>query len=236
LKNAENFPLKSGLSIIMPAYNEENGLAKSVDSAISAANAAGLDFEIIIVNDGSIDKTGTIAAEISIKNTRIITIHNEKNMGMGGAFKEGLKNASLSHVMIFAADSEHSADGVLPILNLFGKFDMVIPYVKNPEVRPIHRQIISICYTWVVNILFLQKIPYYNGLVLYRTELLRSININSNSFSFQAEAILKLLKKKATWHPVGCFLQKGEHQKTKAFRIKNIIGVIGTLLRLRISL
>jgi hypothetical protein len=92
---------------------------------------------------------------------------------------------------------------------------------------------ISWCYVNIVNLIFGQRIPYYNGLVLQRTDFLRSISIETNSFSFQTEAILKLLKKKATWIAVGVPLHQPSHSKTKAFRLKNVAGVVSTLIRLR---
>jgi len=228
--------MQDGISIIMPAYNEERCLRDSVKSAISAAHLYGSDYEVIIVNDGSTDRTGNIAEMISKEFPCIVALHNPGNLGMGGAFKTGLQSAKFSHVILFAADSEHNAESVAPILSLRGSADMIIPYVENPEIRPSHRQYISNIYTWLINGIFFQKIPYYNGLVLYKTEQVRKVNIKTNSFSFQTEAILKLLKGKASWKPVACSLQKGGHTKTKAFRLKNIIGVGWTILRLRVAL
>jgi hypothetical protein len=152
---------------------------------------------------------------------------------MGGAFKTGLREANYSHAMVFPADNEHPVDGVLPILQARGKADIIIPFVTNPEIRARHRRVISWCYVTLVNLLFGQKIPYYNGLVLQRTDLLHSISIETNSFSFQTEAILKLLKKKASWVAIGVPLHQPSHSKTKAFRLRNVLGVVFTLFRLR---
>ena len=225
--------LKDGLSIIVPAYNEEKTLAASVESACAAASQAGVDFEILVVNDCSSDRTGDVAREIAAKNPRVRALDNPANLGMGGAFKTGLREASFSHAMVFPADNEHPVDGMLPILRARGQADIIIPFVTNPEIRALHRRVISKCYVGLVNLFFAQKIPYYNGLVLQRTELLRSIEVRTDSFSFQTEAILKLLGRGATWSPVGVPLHGPSHSKTKAFRLKNVLGVAGTLIRLR---
>ena len=194
---------------------------------------SGTDFEILVVNDCSIDRTAQIASEIAARDPRLRALSNHVNLGMGGAFKTGLREAQFSHVMVFPADNEHPVDGVLPILQARGKADIIIPYVTNPEIRARHRRVISWCYVNLVNLVFGQRIPYYNGLVLQRTDFLRSIAIETDSFSFQTEAILKLLKKKATWLPVGVPLHQPSHSKTKAFRLKNVVGVVATLIRLR---
>jgi len=225
--------LKDGLSIIIPAYNEEKTLAASVESACSAARQSGADFEVLVVNDCSTDRTGEIAAEIAARNTKVRPLSNTVNLGMGGAFKTGLRAAMFSHAMVFPADNEHPIEGVLPILKARGQADIIIPYVTNPEIRARHRRIISWCYVNLVNLLFNQKIPYYNGLVLQRTDLLQSISIETNSFSFQTEAILKLLARNASWKSVGVPLEESSHTKTKAFRLKNILGVISSILKLK---
>ena len=228
--------MKDGLSIVIPAYNEQKTLEASVRSAADAAKQAGLDFEILVVNDCSTDRTGEVAREIADNNLHVRALENPVNLGMGGAFKTGLRAASFSHAMVFPADNEHPVEGLLPILRARGKADIIIPFVINPEIRALHRRIISKCYVGLVNFLFDQKIPYYNGLVLQRTDLLRSIEIQTDSFSYQTEAILKLLKKNASWSPVGVPLHVPSHTKTKAFRLKNIIGVACTILRLRVTL
>lgn len=227
--------MKDGLSIIVPAYNEEKTLAASVESACAAAAQAGADFEVLVVNDCSTDRTGLVAEGIAGQNPKVRALANPVNLGMGGAFKTGLREAEFSHVMVFPADNEHPIEGVLPILKARGQADIIIPYVTNPEIRARHRRIISWCYVNLVNLAFHQKIPYYNGLVLQRTDLLQGITIETNSFSFQTEAILELLKNKASWIAVGVPLHQPSHSKTKAFRLKNVMGVVFTLLRLRFA-
>jgi len=226
--------MKDGLSIIVPAYNEQKTLQASVLSAADASKQAGVDYEILIVNDCSTDRTGDVSKQIAVDNPHVRALENPVNLGMGGAFKTGLREASFSHAMAFPADNEHAVEGLLPILQARGKADIIIPFVITPEIRALHRRIISKCYVGLVNFLFAQKIPYYNGLVLQRTELLRGIEIQTDSFSFQTEAILKLLKQGASWSPVGAPLHVPSHSKTKAFRLKNVLGVVGTLIRLKL--
>ena len=134
--------MKDGLSIIIPAYNEEKTLAASVEAACAAATAVGSDFEILIVNDCSTDQTALVAAEVESTNGRVRALSNPTNLGMGGAFKTGLQEANFSHAMVFPADNEHPVDGVLPILQARGKADIIIPYVTNPEIRARHRRVI----------------------------------------------------------------------------------------------
>lgn len=227
--------LIDGLTIIIPALNEEATLGASVEFAGRAAAAAGLNYEILVVDDGSTDRTAAVAENLAREDSRVRLVRHERNQGMGGAFKTGVREATRSHCMVFPADNEHPVEGVVPILQARGKADLIIPFVVNPSVRARHRQIISKAYTLVVNTLFGLRVPYYNGLVLHRTDRLRSVEIKTDSFSYQTEAILRQVKDGATWYALGVPLGPPSHNKTKAFRLKNVTGVIATLVRLRLT-
>ena len=203
---------------------------------MNAVAVAGANYEILVVNDASTDTTNEAIARVVSSFPNVRALENPVNLGMGGAFKTGLNAAEYSHTMVFPADNEHPEEGLLPILKARGEADMIIPYVLNPEVRARHRQVISKCYVGLINCLFFKNIPYYNGLVLHRVDLLRSVTILTNSFSYQTEAILKQLASGASWKAVGVPLHQPSHTKTKAFRLKNVLGVAMSIARLRLSL
>ena len=226
--------VESGVTFVMPAFNEEATLEASTALVLDMMSAENIPFELIIVDDCSTDRTRQVAEDLSRQSDRVSVAHNTRNLGMGGAFKAGLALAAQPYVMVLPADNEHPSEGIQPILGTMGSHDLVIPFVLNPEVRALHRRLLSRLYVFLVNLAFLQRIPYYNGLVLYKTDLLRSIEVKTNSFSFQTEAILKLLSRGATWKAVGVPLHKPTHTTTKAFRLKNVLGVLGTFIRLRL--
>lgn len=218
------------VTFVMPALNEEANLAHAVSEVIPAT--VGLDdYEIVIVNDGSTDRTGEIAEGMARENPRIRVVHNPHNIGFGGAYKVGVANARLPYVIMVPGDSNHPPEGVTPILALIGQADIVVPYVSNPEVRGPKRMIISAAYTKLLNFLFRLNLPYYNGLVLHRTELLRTITIETNGYSYQSEALVKLLRRGATTVTVAVPLAHSD-PNTRAFKLKNILRVGNTIWRL----
>ena len=114
---------------------------------------------------------------------------------------------------------------------------MIIPRPTNPEVRARSRRIISNLYTAIINWGTGFDVPYYNGLSVHRVELLRSICLKTDSFGFQAEAIVKLLLLGAKYKVVDTYITERQVGRTKAFRIKNVFAVVRTLARiLRLSL
>ncbi len=225
------------LTILVPALNEENRLAQSVQEALKAAAESGATCEVIIIDDGSADGTPKVAACLASADPRLRVIRNPRNLGLGGAYKVGLAAARGTYVTWVPADTSHPADGLVPAYKAIGEADMVIPKPTNPEVRGWSRRAISILYTWIINWGTGFSVPYYNGLSIHRVELLRSIYLKTDSFGFQAEAITKLLFLGATYKVVDTYITERQVGRTKAFRFKNVIAVVRTLARiLRLSL
>ena len=144
----------------------------------------------------------------------------------------GVANADMPYVIMIPGDNNHPAPGITPILDRIGQADIVIPYVANPHVRGLNRRIISNAYTYLLNAVFRLKVPYYNGLVLHRTDLLRTISIETNGFAYQSRARIKLLHRGASSSEVPVALgEQGDH-RSRAFKLWNVIRVGETIWRL----
>src|SRR5215467_14385467 len=83
-----------GLSVVLPAYNEEALIAKTVSSCVEVLGVIAPDYEIIVVDDGSRDRTGAIADDLADANPRIHVVHNRPNRGYGGALMAGFDAAT----------------------------------------------------------------------------------------------------------------------------------------------
>jgi len=94
------------LSVFFPAYNEEKNIAKVVSDARKVLNKIAVKWEIIIVDDGSKDKTYKIAKMIASKDKRIRVIRHEENRGYGGALKTGFSSANYEWIAFTDADGQ----------------------------------------------------------------------------------------------------------------------------------
>jgi len=94
------------LSIVIPVYNEEKTISSTVQMVLKAPVPQGIEKEIIIVNDGSKDSTGTIID--SLQNDQIRVFHLEKNSGKGAALRTGFSKASGDFLIIQDADLEYN--------------------------------------------------------------------------------------------------------------------------------
>lgn len=220
------------LSIIVPALNEERHISDSVKEALKAAEQTGIACEVIVVDDGSTDRTGQVALRLAEQDARIRLVRNPRNLGLGGAYKEGLALARGVYVTWVPGDASHPAEGLLSAYRAIGQADIIVPKPTNPEARARSRRVISSIYTLLVNLTTGFNIPYYNGLSIHRVELLRAARFSTNNFGFQAEAITRLLFRGATYKVVETFITERQLGRTKAFRIKNVLSVVKTLGRI----
>jgi len=91
------------------AYNEEGAIAKTVAEAVASLSAVeGLDWRILIVNDGSRDRTGEIAESIAAADPRVSVVHHDGNKGYAVATETALRNAPGEVVMVVDGDGQHT--------------------------------------------------------------------------------------------------------------------------------
>jgi len=217
-------------SIIIPALNESFFIEKTVNQVINAIPAE-KEFEIILINDCSSDNTGTIMDNIALAKENICVIHNRVNMNLGGSYKIGVENARGIYVIMVPGDNSFSSNSINEVLEAYDEADIIIPVYKNlKEFRSYVRTVISQLFTFIVNTTFRLNVSYFNGIVLHKRSNLNLINLNSNSFFYQAEAIVRLLKKGSSYFERSVITldhnHDGSEHKSSALKLKNIYAVI----------
>lgn len=220
------------ISFIIPAYNEENALRDTVSMVIGVASTLGSKYEIIVVNDGSIDNTALIADQLVGEYASVRVVHHTRNKGLGAAYKSGLANATSEYVMLVPGDNAWPAEALEVILKKRGQADVVIPYIKNAGDKTAFRKFLSSGYTRLVNLLFGLDVPYYNGIVLHKTRLVRTVPINTDHFSYQTEALVRLIRQGHSFVAVESDTLPRRGGESKAVRLKNLINVLWSLARL----
>lgn len=221
------------ISIIIPAYNEEKKLSPTINFVLAGILKNGVsDFEILIFNDASTDKTGEMADKLAKKYSQIKVIHNPKNMNLGFNFIRGIELASKEFVGMVPGDNEMDPETLDNVFNVLGKADIVLTYIQNPEVRPWGRRFLSSTYVKIINAAFGFKMRYYNGSCYFKTAIAKKVPVYTYGFSYMTEILVKLLKSGATYVEVPMINRIRERGATKAFRLKNIASVFKTFLLL----
>jgi dolichol-phosphate mannosyltransferase len=219
------------ISFILPALNEEGNLSQTVEVLERVALSLSLKHEIIIVDDGSTDNTYHEASKIVQINNNVRVIQHKKNTGIGAAYKSGLKLSNKDFVMLIPADNAWAEYDIINILNMVGKADIVIPYILNAGDKSRIRVLVSKLYTLFINKLFNLDVPYYNGIVVHKVNIIKGINIVSNDFTYQTEALVKLLKSgNFSYMCIKANTIQRNKGKSKAINLFNIIRALNSIL------
>jgi glycosyltransferase involved in cell wall biosynthesis len=225
-------PAAKSVTIIVPALNEERNLADAVANIRRAVEGLFDDREILVFDDGSTDHTGEIADRLGAEDPRLSIRHHSHPKGLGAIFKAGVEQARMTYVIMIHGDNETHPDSIRAVLERAGRADLIIPFTINPEIRSWVRQRLSTTFTGLVNLCSGLRLRYYNHIVLYRTSLIRSVDIRTDGFGFQAEALVRLLRLGASYEEIGVQIQKRPSGSSKAFRLKNVLAVSAFLVRL----
>lgn len=217
------------VSIIIPALNEEGNLSAAVGTVLGAIGDRFTDYELLIFDDGSTDRTGAIADELAAGNPHIRVIHNPRNMGFGYNYNRGVELARMEYVTMFPGDNEIPGEAIRTILNAVGSADIVVPYISTPSVRSGSRQVISAAFVALVNGLFGLKLRYFNGPCVHRRALLQSVPMRTPGFAYMAAILVRLIRSGCSYIEVPMPLQARQHGRSKAFKPKNIVSVLSTL-------
>lgn len=218
------------LSVIVPALNEQDHVADAVAEATRIVAGRFDDYELLLFNDGSVDRTGAIMEELAAKDPHIRVFHHDRPRNLGGVYKHGIEVARFEYVIMVPGDNENPGYALVPVLDALGAADIVVPFPTNQGARPLHRRLGSIGYTTVVNALFGLDVRYYNGTVAHRLENLRAITVRTDSFAYQTEILVKLLRLGKSREEVGVEIDaKPGSRRSKGLRVNNLIAVLSAL-------
>ncbi|NTV83482.1 MAG: glycosyltransferase family 2 protein [Bacteroidales bacterium] len=176
-------------SVIIPAYNEAVGLGNLLDKMV--ADGYHKNFEIIIVDDGSTDGTGEIAAKFPVR-----VVHHSSNKGYGASLKTGIRKAGGDYVITMDSDGQHDPKYLTEISRLLLENEMVIGTRSAASHQVKNRQAGKRVIRWVGEYLVEQKLPDYNsGFRGFQRNLITGmLHIMPNGFSFSTTSTLAFLK------------------------------------------
>lgn len=191
-----------GVSIVMPAFDEEEGISFSVRDLRTVMDGLGKPYELVVVDDGSTDATAELAAR---EGARVISL--PRNVGYGGALKAGIARAMYDTIVITDADGTYPADAVPALLEFAGDFDMVVgarigDNVRIPAIRLPAKWVLARLASYLAG----QPIPDLNsGLRVVRREMVERFEfLLPSGFSFTTSITLAALcnERLVHYHPI----------------------------------
>jgi len=179
------------LTIFFPCHNEQDNVQSMVQKALEVARSISDDYEVIVVNDGSVDDTAVIADRLAEGNEHVRVIHHEVNRGYGGALQSGFRAASKA--WIFYTDGDGQFDiGELPgLLDLTDQNDVITCYRKNRR-DPLIRKLNAWAWGLLVRKMFHLDIRDIDcAFKLYRREVIDKIQMHSTGALIDTEMLAR---------------------------------------------
>jgi glycosyltransferase involved in cell wall biosynthesis len=180
------------LTVLMPAYNEEAGLARSVDALRSCLSGLRVSFEILIVDDASRDRTGAIADELAALHADVRVVHHPENRGIGGGFVTGVAEALGSWLILIPADLALDLAELPKYFAAAEDADVVVGVRSDRSDYSGARLLVSWINIRLIQWLFGMRERQFNYISMYRAGVLRRMRIESwHSAFFHAETLIK---------------------------------------------
>ncbi len=203
---------KNSLAIIIPMLNEEKVASKCIEEVIKEIKKIKNDVLLIVVDDGSRDKTSSILKIKSRKYKKeLIILTHEKNLGFGGALQTGIKEAIKRHFEFYLTMDSDLTNPPIHIHEFVSSMKPNIDcvkasrYIKGGGVEnvPYFRQVISVTGNLIASKLFNVGIrDCTNGFKMVRLKMLENIEFKEKNFSIILEELYYLKKKKAKFSEI----------------------------------
>lgn len=180
------------LTIFIPAYNEEENLCRCVEVALGKMEEWETPVEILIVDDGSQDKTRELCDELARRIPCVRSFHHPVNRGIGGAFLTAREQAQGEWLILIPADLALYPDELRHYLGAASGADIVVGLRSDRSDYTVLRRLVSWTNIRLIQILFGMKERQFQYISMYRTQALRQIEIEYwRSAFFLAEILIK---------------------------------------------
>jgi glycosyltransferase involved in cell wall biosynthesis len=224
------------VSIIVPAYNEENYIIRTLEKVLASDfGFSNLTKEVIVIDDGSTDQTWS---RILPFGDRIRRVHLERNQGKGAAIHRGIEMSRGEIVLIQDADWEYDPNDYPKLLRpiMEGKADVV--YGSRFVGGEPHRVFLFWHYfgnrllTLLTNMISnLNLTDMETGYKVFRKEAIQSVTLRENRFGFEPEVTIKMARKRLKFYETGISYSGRSYAEGKKIRWKDGLWALGVIFR-----
>jgi glycosyltransferase involved in cell wall biosynthesis len=179
------------ISIIIPAYNEGAVIGQIVSRVHDSLRTQGEAYEVIVVDDGSDDRTAVIAEEAGA-----LVIKHPYNIGNGAAVKTGIRNAHGEVVVMLDGDGQHDPTDIPRLIRALGPYDMVVGARTSESETGFHRDMANRTYNWLATYICGRKIEdLTSGFRAIKADIARGfVYLLPNTFSYPTTLTLAIVR------------------------------------------
>lgn len=223
------------LTLFVPCLNEEPRVIGTVETIRDAMRELGYSYEVLVVDDGSSDRTFEVAEEFrqSHPELPIRAYRNGRNLGLSRTFVDAAFRGRGRYYRLVCGDNVEPKESMVKILSMMGKADIVIPYYPVLPGKSRARRLISRTFTLLVDLISGYRLKYYNGCALYRRYHVMRWAPYNYGFGFQADLITRLLDEGASYIevPVPGFHLTKERGRS-VLTLRNFVSTSHTLFEI----
>jgi len=184
--------LLSGLSVFLPSHNEEGNVERVVRGFCSTLSQLAEHYEVIVVDDGSRDRTGEIADRLAAQDAHVKVVHHPVNRGYGGAVISGIQAATLPYVLLCDGDGQFDPADVKLLAARIGDHDVVIGR-RGRRADHLMRRVNGKSWTLLMRFLFGIKVDDIDcGFKLFRRDVLDGIELHARGAMISTELMARM--------------------------------------------
>jgi glycosyltransferase involved in cell wall biosynthesis len=182
----------SGLSVFLPSHNEEGNVERVVRGFCSTLPELADNYEVIVVDDGSRDRTGEIADHLAGQDRHVKVVHHPVNRGYGGAVISGIQAATQPYILLCDGDGQFDPADVKLLAARIGDHDVVIGR-RGRRADHLMRRVNGKGWTLLMRALFGLKVNDIDcGFKLFRREMLDGIELHAKGAMISTELLARL--------------------------------------------
>ncbi len=183
--------VRGKISLVLPAHNEEPNIRAVVEEAAEVLPTAFSDYEIVVVNDGSKDRTLEIAHELAAENSHVHVVNHPVNRGYGAALTSGFNSAQADYIMFMDSDRQFDINDIHRLTPFVAEYDIVAGYrIKRND--PAHRLLNARLFGLAVMLLFDIHVRDIDcAFKIMHSDLLKGINLESPGALINTEIVAK---------------------------------------------
>jgi glycosyltransferase involved in cell wall biosynthesis len=186
-----------GISVFLPCHNEEGNVERVVRNFSVQLPLVADEFEIIVVDDGSRDRTGAIADSLSSADPHIKTVHHPVNRGYGGAVISGAKAASLPYVLLCDGDGQFDPADIVRLAALMPENDIIVGRRIN-RADPFMRRLNGHAWTFLMRLFFGIRVHDVDcGFKLFKREFIHDLDLRAQGAMISTEILARAASKGA---------------------------------------
>lgn len=222
---------KHFITVVAPCYNEEAILRGNVQviAEYMEHSCSHYQWEILLINDGSKDRTGAIADELSREMDHVRVIHHPTNLNLGNALQTGFRNAKGDIIVVMDVDLSYGTEYIGQMADKLVETtaDIVIasPYMKGGKVTdvPFLRKIMSRWVNRFMRMAAQDKYHTFTGMVrAYRKSFINTVNLKTRDYEINPEIIYKAMILRAKIVEIPAHLDWTEQNKHAGKRTSSL--------------